>query len=521
MRKWLIIAGVVLLACVIVAAIRLTVLVRRLPAYVRERAVSTLRTRFDCDVQLASLDVSAEWPWVRITGTGLVLRPAGHADLPPLIQVQKFSAQAGLMELLNPIKHIRTVRLEGLWIQLPPRGQHLGAPASPAKSATKAPAAPLAVVLDTVVADQAQLDLLSATAGRPPVSFEIHHLTLYDAGRGRPMTFHAELTNPRPPGEIVTSGQFGPWQKEEPSLTPISGSYTFSNADLSVFRGIAGILSSHGKYKGVLDRIEVDGETAVPDFQLRASGHSLLLKTQFHSIVDGTNGNTLLQPLRADFLQSELIMNGGVVRTPGVKGRSISLEVIADHARVEDLTRLASKSATPPLTGFASLKTKLELPAGEGDLFDRLKLAGDFRIEQTRFTDAQVEQKMGELSRLGLGESHPKDAGTVLSDLKGEFTLGNGVMTFSDLTFAVPGATVQLKGQYTVRSQEFNFEGTLQLQAKLSQIVHGWKSILLKPVDPLFARGKSGMVLPIRISGTGDKPAFKVELSKVFRSSAP
>jgi len=524
MRKWLIAAGVLLLAGAIVAAIRLTVVVRLLPAYVRERAISTLRARFDCDVQLAALDVSAEWPWVRIAGTGLVLRPSGRADLPPLIQVQKFSAQAGLMELLRPTKHIRSVRLEGLWIQLPPRGERLGAPAPPAKSAKtaqKGPPAPLAVVLDTMTADQAQLDLLSATPGKPPRSFEIHHLTLYDAGRGRPMTFHAELTNPRPPGEIVTSGQFGPWHTEEPRLTAISGSYTFRNADLSVFRGIDGILSSDGKYKGVLDRIEVDGETTIPDFQLSASRHSLLLKTQFHSIVDGTSGNTLLQPVQADFLHSKLVMTGGVVRMPGVKGRSIFLDVTADHARVEDLTRLASKSATPPLTGGASLKAKLQLPAGEGDLFDRLKLAGDFRLEQVRFTDAHVEQKLGELSRLGLGESHPEDAGTVLSDLKGEFVLGKGVMTFSDLTFAVPGALVQLKGQYTVHSQEFDFQGTLQLQAKLSQMVHGWKSILLKPVDPLFEKGKTGMVIPIRISGIGDKPVFKVELSKVLRRKAP
>jgi uncharacterized protein involved in outer membrane biogenesis len=521
MRKWLIVASFLLMAGAIVAAIAVVAAVRRVPAYVRERAISTLRERFQCDVQLASFDVSVEVPWVTITGAGLVLTPAGRADLPPLIQVKKFSARAGLMELLRPTKHVGSARLEGLWIQLSPRGTHVGAPAPPARTAKKGSAAPLSVVLDTMTADQAQLDILSATPGKPPRSFEIHHLTLYEAGRGRPMTFHAELTNPRPPGEIVTSGQFGPWHTEEPRLTPISGSYTFKNADLSTFRGIAGILSSDGKYQGVLDRIEVDGEATIPDFQLRASGHSLRLKTQFHSIVDGTSGNTLLQPLRADFLHSTLVTSGGVVRTPGVKGRSIFLDVTADQARVEDLTRLASKSTTPPITGLAILKTKLELPAGEGDLFDRLKLAGDFRIEQTRFTDAQVEQKLGELSRLGLGEPHPEDAGTVLSDLKGEFTLRNGAMTFSDLTFAVPGASVQLEGTYTVHSQEFDFRGTLQLQAKLSQMVHGWKSVLLKPVDPLFQRGKAGMVIPIRITGTGDKPAFQVELSKVLTRKAP
>ena len=52
-------------------------------------------------------------------------------------------------------------------------------------------------------------------------------------------------------------------------------------------------------------------------------------------------------------------------------------------------------------------------------------------------------------------------------------------------------------------------------------MVHGWKSILLKPVDPLFEKGKAGMVIPIRISGIGDKPVFKVEISKVLRRKDP
>ena len=520
MRKWLMVAGVILLAGVVVAGIRLAVLVRGLPNYVREKAISTLRARFDCDVQLATFDVSKQGRWVRITGTGLALRPLGHPDLPPLIQVQKFSARAGLMELLRPTKHIDSVRLEGLWIQLPPRGQHPTASAPAAKTVKKGPAAPLLVVLDTMTADHAQLDLLSSTPGTPPRSFEIHQLTLYGAGRGRPMTFHAELTNPRPPGEIVTSGRFGPWQTDEPRRTPVSGSYTFSNADLGVFRGIAGILSSEGKYNGVLDRIEVDAEATIPDFQLRASGHSLELKTQFHSIVDGTNGDTLLQPLRVDFLHSELVTNGGVVHVAGVKGRDIFLDVVSGHARVEDLTDLASKSATPPITGPVSLKAKFDLPAGEDDVFDRMKLAGDFKIEHARFTNPVVEQKLGELSRVGKGEQPSENPGKVLSDLKGQFTLGNGVAKFSDLTFAVPGAWVELKGQYAVHVQEFDFDGTLQLQAKLSQLVHGWKSILLKPVDPFFEKGNAGMVIPLRITGVGDKPVFEIQVAKVFKKRA-
>ena len=71
--------------------------------------------------------------------------------------------------------------------------------------------------------------------------------------------FRAALINTEPPGEIRSSGQFGPWNSEAPGITPVSGSYTFDNANLGVFEGIAGTLSSRGKFSGRLERIESEG----------------------------------------------------------------------------------------------------------------------------------------------------------------------------------------------------------------------------------------------------------------------
>ncbi len=65
----------------------------------------------------------------------------------------------------------------------------------------------------------------------------------------------------------------------------------------SVFRGIAGILSSQGSYRGKLDRIEVQGTTDTPDFMAYASGHRVHLKTEFSATVDGTDGDTYLHPV--------------------------------------------------------------------------------------------------------------------------------------------------------------------------------------------------------------------------------
>ena len=124
------------------------------------------------------------------------------------------------------------------------------------------------------------------------------------------MRFTAELTNPKPPGLIRTTGSFGPWNMDNPSETEVSGHYEFRNADLAVFNGISGILSSVGDYTGALDNIIVDGTTDTPDFKLDSGASAVHLTTKFHAIVDGTNGNTYLQPVDAHFLNSSVTAKG-------------------------------------------------------------------------------------------------------------------------------------------------------------------------------------------------------------------
>jgi len=124
---------------------------------------------------------------------------------------------------------------------------------------------------------------------KPPKEFELIGLRILGAGPGRPLSYSTKMTNYKPPGLIDSMGQFGPWHKDHPSETPISGNYTFTKADLGVFKGIAGTLNSAGKFNGILGRIEVDGETQTPDFQIRMAQHKVPLTTKFHAIVDGTN----------------------------------------------------------------------------------------------------------------------------------------------------------------------------------------------------------------------------------------
>src|SRR6185436_5528650 len=147
-----------------------------------------------------------------------------------------------------------------------------------------------------------------------PLRFDLHKVRLLSAGRNVAMKYTASLTNPKPPGEIDSEGNFGPWAATEPGDTPLDGDYVFDKADLGVFRGIAGILHSTGTFAGTLDTITAKGEATVPDFRLKESGNRVSLKTKFEVLVDGTNGNTELRPVIGTLGTTTFRTSGAVIK---------------------------------------------------------------------------------------------------------------------------------------------------------------------------------------------------------------
>ncbi len=100
--------------------------------------------------------------------------------------------------------------------------------------------------------------------------------------------------------------------------------------------------------------------------------------------------------------------------------------------------------------------------------------------------------------------------------MRGGFSLKDGVLRFSGLRFGVRGALVQLNGYYVLRGGALNFQGSVRLDARASQTMTGWKSLLAKAFDPLLAKDGAGTVLPIKITGTAKQPKFGVEMKKIF-----
>jgi hypothetical protein len=161
------------------------------------------------------------------------------------------------------------------------------------------------------------------------------------------------LINPKPVGNISSSGLFGPWLEDAPRDTPVRGTYSFSNADLGTIKGIGGILSSTGQYAGSLGNIVVDGKTDTPDFRISMSEHAVPLHTEFHAIVDGTSGDTYLLPVNAKVLHSSFTAKGSVVRVKEPRGHNITLDISIYDARIEDLLTLGVRT-DPTSTDWGS-----------------------------------------------------------------------------------------------------------------------------------------------------------------------
>ncbi len=510
--RWVALVGVILLVGAGVAA---RFVIDRAQPIIRARVISTLSNRFDAKVELASFQVSVVHG-IQVSGNGLKI--FGKTDpnpyepgIQPLIAVAEFSFQSSLRSLFRSPMHVNTVYVKGLELNIPPK-QDRQQMTSMSSKTTK-----MTIVVDQFVCEDTKLVINTPNPEKPPLEFAISNLKMRDIGQGQPLQFNATLVNPKPVGDIQSTGLFGPWQQDSPRDTPVQGDYSFSNADLSTIKGIGGTLSSTGNYSGTLSDITVHGTTDTPDFQIATSGHPVPLHTEFHAIVDGTSGDTQLRPVNATFLHTSLTANGSVVRMKNAKGHDIELDVVLDRARIEDLLKLGVRTDTPVMTGAVQMKTKLSLVPGDASVADRLKLAGTFRVPQAQFTNEKVRERLDSLSIRTQGkikEAKERAGEDVTADLQGVFTLKNGMLSFSLLHFLIPGTHIDITGDYGLDGREFNFHGKAMLDAKLSQMTTGWKSILLKPVDPFFSKDGVGTEVPIRITGTQSEPHIGLEFGR-------
>lgn len=504
-------AGGIILLLAVTAGIYIASYLHRAEPILRERVIQTLAATYDCRVQLAAFNVSVAHGF-QAEGTGLKLYPNHIPAKQPLFSVRRFTFRIPWFDLLRTPMHVDKVHINGLSIHLPPKGERAAVSRLNRKANHGA-----SIIVDHLVVDHASLILLTNKPGKVPLDFEIINLRITSVGAGKPMHFRAILVNPKPIGNIDSTASLGPFNTLNPGDTPVSGTYRFTHADLGTLAGIGGTLSSTGRYSGTLNNIVVDGETDTPDFSLTIAAKPLPLHTTFHAIVDGTNGDTRLEPVDAMLAHSHIVARGEVTNVPN-QGHHIVLNVSVGSARIEDLLILAVKQAPPLMRGSLVLHARLDLPPGNQPVTDRLRLEnGTFRIRNVHFSNPAIQKKVDQLSlrsqghakkaeQITAGNNLPKTA----SQMQGSFALANGQLTLTHMLYTVPGASVAMHGFYSLNGGQLGFDGTARLNATVSQMVTGWKSLLLKPVDPFFSKNGAGTVVPIRITGTRSDPKFQL-----------
>jgi hypothetical protein len=517
-----------ILAILAVAAlIAGNIFLHRAGPMLKAKVIETLSTRFDSRVDLAQFHVLFTGGF-QVSGDGLKLYP-NHLDAQePMIAVDHFGFRIfDWHQLLHTPIVVNHVQVSGLSIHLPPKDQRSNMPHLGGQNSGNGKIDILVRIIDV---DRADLVIENGKPGKVPLNFVINKLRLQSVGAGRPMRFHATLVNPKPIGNIDSTGDFGPFNADDPGSTPVDGDYSFSHADLNTIKGIGGMLASTGSYQGQLNRIVVDGKTTTPNFSLDIANRPVPLNTTFHAIVDGTNGNTYLQPVDAWLEHSHIIAQGEVVRVPGVQGRDIRLDVTVNPGHIEDMLLLSVKDQAPIMTGQIQLHTKFDLPPGPTNVHfttdkiqsrvDELSLRGQGKAKQADQEGQAMKDKgksknnnssSDQSQNQNQNQDQPQISGTSLtadiaSAMRGNFTLADGKITLPTINYRVPGADIDLHGDYNLPDQALDFTGQARLDAHVSQMVTGWKSWLLKPVDPFFAKDGAGTLVPIKIGGTTSHP---------------
>ena len=399
------------------------------------------------------------------------------------------------------IRHVPRITADKVKVFIPPFGSHAVFHSQHSN-----------LVVDELLANGSSVSFLSGDKNSQPLRFDVHDALLTAVRWGSPISYRLTFRNPNPPGEIAVSGKFGPWADGHHEDTPLSGTYKFDQADLSVYGGIAGMLNSEGKFDGVLKHVNVSGSTDTPDFQVRDGGQKVRLWSTFDAFVDATRGDTFLNRVEAEFRRTKVIATGSIAGANQTKGKVTKLRVTSRNGHIEDILGLFTRDG-PPMSGPVSLSSSVEIPPGEMPFLNKVRLHGKFGVDEGRFTKPETQRGIEALSAgaRGMNKENPE---TVLTDLKGQVDLVGGEARFADLSFGVPGANAHLNGTYDILNYRINLHGLMRVDTKISKTSSGVKSLMLKVMDPFFKKKPKGEVVPVHIEGTYQKPQFGLDLSR-------
>ncbi len=452
-----------------------------------------LRREFASDVRFQKMEISV-FPRVHAVAYGVSI---GDDIAHPLIQASQADARCSWIPW-----HVHTVVLEGLLVRVP------AAAHPPHATGTVRPV----LNVDEMLASSASVEL-------PALRFQLQNLRVRNFSPGSRADFAAILLNSEPRAEVQIAGQIGPWNAQDPGRTPIEGKYELARSDLATVRGLRGIISSQGRFNGVLLDANIAGDGQIDGLALSPSGHAETVRASFQAVLDGADGSVTADKMTGTLEQSPFVASGSVHDLQDDLRRQIAFQVSMTHGRLEDLLPLGVNSKVSPLTGPLSVQTKVEIPPGDQDLLSRLRLTASFSASGARFASWNLRDRLRSLSRKAEGQPNNDAAGSSISSMRGEVRLDHGVARFSSLAIELEGASAKLEGSYQLAGEQLDLHGDVWMEAKVSQTATGPKALLLKFADPFFKSKRGGSRVPIKITGTRSDPKFAVDIARKATAS--
>src|SRR6186713_1230599 len=134
--KWAIGIGLVFGISLAVLAILASAMTHRLDPYIRQQVVQYLQKRFESEVEIHSIHVSLpnasslrmflthrRGALAGVEGKGVMLRHRGRRDIPPLFVMKSFSFNVDLAGIFDKSPIVQDVLIDGMEINIPPKGQ--------------------------------------------------------------------------------------------------------------------------------------------------------------------------------------------------------------------------------------------------------------------------------------------------------------------------------------------------------------------------------------------------------------
>ncbi|HET6145202.1 MAG TPA: AsmA-like C-terminal region-containing protein [Candidatus Acidoferrales bacterium] len=503
-RRWVWVIPV----AVALAIVAFIIFVRYFP-YSQKRIVESLRETFPSEITVDHFQ-QVYFPHPGCKAQGIRFRrTSSPPESPPIVAIRELVIQGSYVNFTFRPHYISKVVVDGLHLYFSPANN---------TSTFSGGSTQSAMTIGQLIANGAVMEVERADK-KPVLRFDFHELSLGSISDKSAMSYTLAMHNPEPPAEITSTGHFGPYNQNSPGQTPVSGKYTFDGGDLSMFEGIAGIVNSVGTFSGPLEQIGVQGVTDTPDFEVVHTGHSGPLHTQFQAIVNAARGDVTLTNVDATYIKTNINAKGSIASKDGSSAKYTALDFVIAKGRIEDMLHLFNKDKRPPMSGITRMQGHVAVPPEGKPFLQEVNVVGDFDISDARFERKERQETVDELSQTASGKKKPKDQqdeapDNVTSHVNGRAVVRNGIATFPELGYQVPGADARMHGTYNLLNQKVDLHGTVKMDAKFSKSTRGIKSLFAKVLDPFFDKSH-GSDVPVLVDGTFEKPHFGLDLSPV------